>query len=65
METAHRDDWSQGLRNITIYSQFKSKRLSANSKLTLHNALIWSVMTYDCPAWELAADTHLLKLQRR
>jgi hypothetical protein len=21
-------------------------------------------MTYDCPAWELAADTYLLKLQR-
>jgi hypothetical protein len=21
-------------------------------------------MTYDCPAWEFAADTHLLKLQR-
>jgi hypothetical protein len=21
-------------------------------------------MTYDCPAWELTADTHLLKLQR-
>jgi hypothetical protein len=24
----------------------------------------FAVMTYVCPAWELAADTHLLKVQR-
>jgi hypothetical protein len=47
-----------------IYSVFKSERLSANIKLTLHKAMIRSVMTYACPAWELAADTYLLKLQR-
>jgi hypothetical protein len=47
-----------------IYSLFKSERLSANIKLTLHKALIRSVMTYACPAWELAADINLLKLQR-
>jgi hypothetical protein len=49
---------------IRIYSLFKSERLSANIKLTLHKALIRSVMTYACPAWEFAAETHLLKLQR-
>jgi hypothetical protein len=49
---------------ITTYSLFKSKRLSTNIKLTLHKALIRSVITYACPAWEFAADTHLLKLQR-
>jgi hypothetical protein len=27
-------------------------------------ALIRSVMTYACPAWEFAAESHLLKLQR-
>jgi hypothetical protein len=27
-------------------------------------ALIKSVMTYACPAWEFAAESHLLKLQR-
>jgi hypothetical protein len=43
---------------------FKSKCLSTNIKLTLHKALIRSVMTYACPAWGLAADTYLLKLQR-
>jgi hypothetical protein len=32
--------------------------------LTLHKALIRSVMTYACPAWEFAAVCHLLKLQR-
>jgi hypothetical protein len=48
---------------IRIYSLFKSERLSSNSKLTLHKALIRSVMTYAPPAWELAADTYLLKLQ--
>jgi hypothetical protein len=49
---------------IRIYSQLKSERLSSNIKLTLHKALIRSVMTYACPAWEFAAECHLLKLQR-
>jgi hypothetical protein len=49
---------------IRVYSLFKSERLSANIKLTLHKALIRSIMTYACPAWEFAADTNLLKLQR-
>jgi hypothetical protein len=35
---------------IRIYSPLKSERLSANIKLTLHKALIKSVMTYACPA---------------
>jgi hypothetical protein len=47
-----------------IYSLLKSERLSANTKLTLHKALIRSVMTYACPAREFAAECHLLKLQR-
>jgi hypothetical protein len=38
---------------IRIYFIFKSERLSTNMKLTLHKALIRSVMTYACPAWEL------------
>jgi hypothetical protein len=49
---------------IRIFSLFKSERLSANIKLTLHKALIRSVMTYACPAWEFEAECHLLKLQR-
>jgi hypothetical protein len=49
---------------IRIYSQFKIEPWRASIKLTLHKALIRSVMTYACPAWELAADTYLLKLQR-
>jgi hypothetical protein len=40
----------------------KRDRLSTNSKLTLHKALIRS-MTYASPVWEFAADTHLMKLQ--
>jgi hypothetical protein len=48
---------------IRIYSLFKSEHSSANIKLTLHKALIRSVMTYACPAWELVGDTYLLKLQ--
>jgi hypothetical protein len=39
---------------IRIYSLFKSERLSANTKLTLHKGLIRSVMTYASPAWEFA-----------
>jgi hypothetical protein len=42
---------------IRIYSLFKSERLSASIKLTLHKALIKSVMNYVCSAWELAAET--------
>jgi hypothetical protein len=38
---------------------------SSNVKLTLHKALIRSVMPYACPAWELAAHIYLLKLQRQ
>jgi hypothetical protein len=49
---------------IRIYSLFKSERLSVNITLTLHKAQIRSGMTYACPAWELVADTYLLKLQR-
>jgi hypothetical protein len=49
---------------IGINSLFKSARLSANIKLTLHKAVVRSVMTYACPAWKFAAECHLLKLQR-
>jgi hypothetical protein len=49
---------------IIIYPLVKSERLSANIKLTLHKALVRSAMTYACLAWEFAAETHLLKLQR-
>jgi hypothetical protein len=47
-----------------IYSLLKSERLRHNIKLTLHKALIRSVMSYACLAWDSAADTYLLKLQR-
>jgi hypothetical protein len=49
---------------IRVYSLFKSERLNANIKLTLHKALIRSVMTYASPTWDSAADTLLMKLQR-
>jgi hypothetical protein len=42
------------------YSLLNSERLSANINLTLHKALIRSVRTYACPAWEFARGTHLL-----
>jgi hypothetical protein len=48
---------------IRVYALFKSERLSTNIKLTLHKALIRSVMTKACPFWDFAADTHLIKLQ--
>jgi hypothetical protein len=49
---------------IRLYSLFKSERLNANIKLTLHKALNRPLMTYACPAWEFPAENHLLKLQR-
>jgi hypothetical protein len=47
---------------IRIYSLFNSERLNANIKITLDKALSRPVMTYACPAWELAADNYLIKL---
>jgi hypothetical protein len=47
---------------IRFYSLFKSERLSVNVKLILHKALIRSVITYACLAWEFAAETYLQKL---
>jgi hypothetical protein len=49
---------------IRNYSLFKNERLSATIKLNHHKALISSIMTYACTAWELSADIHHLKLQR-
>lgn len=36
---------------IKVCFLFKGERLSTEIKLTLHNALIDSTMTYVCPAW--------------
>jgi hypothetical protein len=47
---------------IRIQSLFQSERLIANTKINLHKTLI-GLLTYACPAWELATDTYLLKLQ--
>jgi hypothetical protein len=49
---------------IRVYFLFESERLSTNIKLTLHKALIRCAITYDSPALEFAADTHLIILQR-
>jgi hypothetical protein len=49
---------------IRLYTLFKSERLSAYMKLTLQKTLINSVTTHPCLDWELAAGTHLMKLQR-
>jgi hypothetical protein len=49
---------------IRLYSLFKSDRLSTNIKFTIYRALVRSVITYSCPAWEFAADTQLKKPQR-
>jgi hypothetical protein len=49
---------------IKIHSLLKSEQLSTNIKFTLNKALIRSKMTSACPTWKLAADKHLLKVQR-
>jgi hypothetical protein len=48
---------------IRIYSLLKSEHLSANIKLTIHKALD-QISNDLSPAWELATDTYLSKLQR-
>jgi hypothetical protein len=60
METTHRNDEAMAFRTfIRLYSLFKSEHLGANIKLSLHKALIRSLMTYACPAWEFGADIYL------
>jgi hypothetical protein len=49
---------------VTVYSLFKSERLSANIQLTLLKALVRCVMTYASLSWKFAADVHLMKLRR-
>jgi hypothetical protein len=48
---------------IRVYFLLESELLSSNIKLTLLKALLSTVMTYACPAWDFAADIYLLKLQ--
>jgi hypothetical protein len=56
---------AKAFRTISrLYSLFKSEQLNNNIKLSLHKALNRSVMTYATRAWEFAADTHQMKLQR-
>jgi hypothetical protein len=51
-------------RETSFSEESLVERLSASIKLTLHKALIKSVMTYACTTCELAADTYILKSQR-
>jgi hypothetical protein len=46
---------AKALKYFSEYSLSKSEGLSAKIKLTLHKALIRTVITYACPAWGLAA----------
>jgi hypothetical protein len=48
----------------TWHQDWLADWLSVVMWLWLSKILIRSVMFYACPAWEFAADTHLLKLQR-
>jgi hypothetical protein len=48
---------------IMIYSLFKSEHFCATIKLTLGNGLIRSVITYACPASELATETYLFRVK--
>jgi len=49
---------------IGVSNLLKSERLSVTTELTFYKALIRSIMTCACPAWEFAGNSHLLKLQR-
>jgi hypothetical protein len=40
-----------------LYSLSISERVNANIKLTILKALISSLMTCACPAWEFAAES--------
>jgi hypothetical protein len=53
---------SEHLLESTAYSKVAFKR--SNITLTIHKALVRSIMIYACSARKLVADTYLLKLQR-
>jgi hypothetical protein len=49
---------TQALRILlSIYPLLKSKRLSVGAKLIIYKALIRSMLTYACPAWEFAVGS--------
>jgi hypothetical protein len=59
-------DWSvtKALQTLgQIYPLLKTEKLVTKTKLTLYKALIRSKLSYACPTWESAADSHLIKLQ--
>jgi hypothetical protein len=64
METTYRENDSQGLGHVHQDILYIQKYLSANIKLIVYRAIIRSIMTYDCPTWKCAVDTHSMKLQR-
>lgn len=43
---------------IQVYHILESKRLSYNIKVLLYEALICSIMTYVCRAWEIVGHRH-------
>jgi hypothetical protein len=65
MEITYKKDCYRGLTNIYQHLPLmKSESLSVSTKVTLYKALIRSILTDICPAWELAADSHLLQFYR-
>jgi hypothetical protein len=60
METIIRINGSQGIGHVhsdLLYIQKKAPE-PKNIKLPVYKALIRSIITYACPTWEFAADTH-------
>jgi hypothetical protein len=55
--------WSKTRPTGLCLRTIQNQVISTNIKLTLHKALIRSLMIYVCPAWEFASDTPVLKLQ--
>jgi len=49
---------------LSIYPILKSERLNIGVTVIIYKALVRSMLTYACPAWEFAADSYLLKSQR-
>jgi hypothetical protein len=49
---------------ISIYHLPKNESSSDGTKLILYKALIRSILTYACPAWEFAVESYFPKLQR-
>jgi len=51
-------------RLLALYPLFRSREITIEAKINIYKMMIRSILTYAAPAWQHAAMTHHLQLQR-